>query len=162
MKKKYESIEKPNKCPKCGAPVYQILYGLPVMSEEEYFKTYHEHVIYGGCCVSEVYPEWQCSKCGAEIYNAKHIPYTKKDAYAKLDALLSEEDKEIMTKGDSYEFHFTLGMWIRNNWIYEQDSEYVKRLAEMFGDDPELYHPDSLSDRIIDSYQRHLRGMKKK
>ena len=162
MKKRYESIEKPGKCPKCGAPVYPILYGLPTMSEEEYFNTYHEHVIFGGCCVSEDDQEWQCSKCGAEIYNAKHIPFTKKDAFAKLDAMLSEEDKKIMTKGDSYEYHFTLGMWIRNNWIYEQNEEYIKRLAEIFGDDSLFFEPDDLSDRIIKSYQRHLRGLKKK
>ena len=37
MKKRYESIEKPDKCPKCGAPVFLILYGLPVMPEEEYY-----------------------------------------------------------------------------------------------------------------------------
>ena len=157
-----ESIEKPEKCPKCGAPVYEILYGLPVMSEEDYFDTYHEHVIYGGCCISEDDPEWQCSKCGAEIYNATHIPITKKIAFAKLDAMLSEEDKDKMKKGDSYEYHFSLGMWIRNNWIYEQDQEYVKRLAEMFCEDPEIFHPDDLSSRIIESYQRHLRGLKKR
>lgn len=160
--KRYESIEMPDKCPKCGAPVYRILYGLPVMSEEEYFKTYHEHVVYGGCCVSEDDPEWACSKCGAEIYNATHIPYTKKDAYAKLDAMLSEEDKEEIMKGDACEFHFSLGTWIRNNWIYEQEEEYVKNLAEMFSVDPVIFHPDDLSDRVINSYQRHLRGMKKK
>ena len=152
----------PGKCPKCGAPVYRIIYGLPAMPEEEYFKKYHEHVIYGGCCISEDDPEWACSKCGAEIYNAKHIPYSKKDAYAKLDAMLSDEDKEIMKTGDAIEFHFSLGMWIRNNWIYEQDEEYVKLLAEMFGDDSPFFEPDDLSGRIIASYQRHLRGMKKK
>ena len=53
MSKRYESIEMPDKCPKCGAPVYRIQYGMPTMSEEEYFNTYHEHVIYGGCCISE-------------------------------------------------------------------------------------------------------------
>lgn len=66
-----------------------------------------------------------------------------------------------MTNGDACEYHFSLGMWIRNNWIYEQDDEYVKRLAEMFGDDSPIFQPDDLSDRIIKSYQRHLRGMKK-
>ena len=44
--------------------------------------------------------------------------------------------------------------------IYEQGEEYVKHLAEMFGVDPEIFHPDDLSSRIIESYQRHLRGMK--
>ena len=162
MKKRYESIEKPDKCPKCGAPVYRILYGLPVMSEEEYFNTYHEHVIYGGCCISKDDPEWACSQCGAEIYNATQIPFTKKVAYAKLDAMLSEEDKRELTTGDAIEFHFSLGMWIRNNWIYEQNEEDVKQLAELFGDDSPFFEPDNLSDRIIKSYQRHLRGMKKK
>ena len=42
-------------------------------------------------------PEWQCSKCGAEIFNVTHIPYKKKDAFAMLDAMLSEEDKKEMT-----------------------------------------------------------------
>jgi ribosomal protein L37AE/L43A len=162
MKKRYESIEKPEKCPKCGAPVYRILYGLPVMSEEEYFNTYHEHVIYGGCCISKDDPEWACSQCGAEIYNATHIPFTKKVAYAKLDAMLSEEDKKELKTGDAIGFHFSLGMWIRNNWIYEQNEEDVKQLAELFGDDSPFFEPDNLSDRIIKSYQRHLRGMKKK
>lgn len=162
MKKRYESIEKPDKCPKCGAPVYRILYGMPAMPEEEYFKTYHEHVIYGGCCVSEDDPEWQCSRCGAEIFNATHIPFAKKDAYAKLDALLSEEDKGKLKTGDSIEFHFTLGMWIRNNWIYEQEEESVKLLAEMFGENCDFVEPDNLSDKIIKLYQRHLRGLKKK
>lgn len=76
--------------------------------------------------------------------------------------MLSEEEKEEMTKGDSCEYHFTLGMWIRNNWIYEQDEEYLNLLAEMFGDDSPFFEPDDLSDRIIKSYQRHLRGLKKK
>ena len=162
MKKRYESIEKPDKCPKCGAPVYRILYGLPVMSEEEYFNTYHEHVIYGGCCISKDDPEWACSQCGAEIYNATHIPFTKKVAYAKLHTMLSEEDKGKLKTSDAIEFHFSLGMWIRNNWIYEQNEEDVKQLAELFGDDSPFFEPDNLSDRIIKSYQRHLRGMKKK
>ena len=160
--KRYESIEKPDKCPKCGAPVYRIQYGLPAMSEEEYFNTYHEHVIYGGCCISEDDPEWQCSKCGAEIYNIKQMPRTKKDTYAKLDAMLSEEDKNEMVKGDAIDFHFSLGMWIRNNWIYEQDEEDVKLLAELFGDDSLFFQADELSGKIIESYLRHLRGLKKK
>lgn len=162
MKKRCESEVKPKKCPKCGAPVYQILYGLPAMSEEDYFKTYHKHVIYGGCCVSEDDPEWACSNCGAEIYNATHIPFSKKIAFAKLDAMLSKEDKELITKGDSCEFHFSLGIWIRNNWIYKQDEEYIKILSEMFGDNSLFFEPDDLSDKIIKSYQRHLRGLKKK
>jgi hypothetical protein len=59
---------KPEKCPNCDAPVYRILYGEPMMSEEDYFKTYGEHVIHGGCLLTGDDPEWACSKCGLEIY----------------------------------------------------------------------------------------------
>ena len=161
MKKRYESKDMPEKCPKCGAPVYRIMYGLPAMSEEEYLKTYHEHVIYGGCCISEDDPKWACSKCGVEIYEEKQVPQTKKKAFALLDAQLSDVEKQMVCKADSFRLHFSLGMWIRNNWIFEQNGEDVKHLAKLFGDDPDIFHPDDLSDRIIESYQRHLRRTKK-
>lgn len=162
MKKRYKSKEMPEMCPKCGAPVYRILYGLPAMSEEDYFKKYHEHVIYGGCCISEDDPEWACSKCGTEIYREKQVPRTKKDVFARLDAQFNEEEKSEIAKADSVELHFSLGMWIRNNWIYKQDEEDVKHLAELFGDDSPFFQADDLSGKIIESYQRHLRGIKKK
>lgn len=72
--KKNKSItfdQKPDVCPACGAPVYPILYGEPVMSEEDYFNTYGEHVIYGGCCINFNDPEWACSKCGLKIYQSE-------------------------------------------------------------------------------------------
>ena len=88
------------------------------------------------------------------------IPQTKREAYAQLDAMLSEDDKRAIMNGDAFEFHFSLGMWIRNSWIYGQSDEGVKRLAKLFGDDPDIFHPDDLSGRIIESYQRHLRRFK--
>ena len=90
------------------------------------------------------------------------IPKTKKEAFAQLDEMLSEKDKKGLANGEAIEFHFSLGMWIRNNWIYEQAEEDVKHLAEMFGDNPDFFHADDLSGKIIESYQRHLRGMRKK
>ena len=45
-----------------------------------------------------------------------NIPQTKQDAFAQLDEMLSEEDKKaIMQAEDTIEFHFSLGLWIRNN-----------------------------------------------
>ena len=93
---------------------------------------------------------------------ATKIPKTKNEAFAQLDEMLSEKEKCELAKSDPIEYHFSLGMWIRNNWIYKQEEEYVKLLAEMFGDDSPFFEPDDLSDRIIKSYQRHLRGLKKK
>lgn len=93
---------------------------------------------------------------------SKEMPRTKKDVFARLDAQFNEEEKAQIAKADSVELHFSLGMWIRNNWIYQQDEEDVKHLAELFGDDSPFFQADDLSGRIIESYQRHLRGIKKK
>ena len=43
------------------------------------------------------------------------IPHTKNEAFAQLDAMLSEEDKNELAKSDPIEYHFSLGIWIRNN-----------------------------------------------
>lgn len=85
------------------------------------------------------------------------IPQTKQEAFAQLDEMLSEVDKNELVKGDALEFHFSLGMWIRNNWIYEQDEEDVNRLAKEFKADYMIINPDSISEKIIESYQRYLK-----
>lgn len=85
------------------------------------------------------------------------IPHTKNEAFAQLDAMLSEEDKSAIMNGDPFEFHFTLGMWIRNNWIYQQEEEDVKRLAKAFRTEMLFFEADSLSEKIIEYYQRYLK-----
>ena len=47
------------------------------------------------------------------------IPQTKQEAFAQLDEMLSEKDKKGLANGEAIEFHFSLGMWIRNNWIQD-------------------------------------------
>ena len=89
------------------------------------------------------------------------IPQTKKEAFAQLDALLSEKDKNELVIGDAIEFHFSLGMWIRNNWIYEQSEEDVKRLAKAFRTEMLFCDADGLSEKIIESYQRYLKRKNK-
>lgn len=85
------------------------------------------------------------------------IPPTKLEAFAQLDEMLSEEEKSELVKGDAIEYHFSLGMWIRNNWIYGQSEEDVSRLAKAFRVDTFIFHPDDVSGKIIESYQRYLR-----
>ena len=59
------------------------------------------------------------------------IPKTKKECFALLDEMLSKEDKEaIVQMEDTIELHFTLGLWIRNNWIYNQTEEEIKALLK--------------------------------
>ena len=85
------------------------------------------------------------------------IPQTKNEAFAQLDAMLSEEDKSAIMNGNPFEFHFSLGLWIRNNWIYEQDEEDVKRLAKAFRTEVFFFEADDLSMKIIEYYQRYLK-----
>ena len=88
---------------------------------------------------------------------ATKIPHTKNEAYAQLDAMLSEEDKSAIMNGNPFEFHFSLGLWIRNNWIYQQEEEDVKRLAKAFRTEIFFFEADDLSMKIIEYYQRYLK-----
>ena len=88
---------------------------------------------------------------------ATKITQTKNGTFVQLDAMLSEKDKSELAKSDSIEYHFSLGMWIRNNWIYEQNEEEVNRLAKAFRTDFIFFDPDGLSGKIIESYQRYLK-----
>jgi hypothetical protein len=92
---------------------------------------------------------------------SREVPRTKKDAFARLDAQFNEEEKGQIAKADSVELHFSLGMWIRNNWIYEQEEGDVKHLAELFSKDPDFLFADELSDDIIKDYKKHLKRIKK-
>ena len=85
------------------------------------------------------------------------IPQTKNEAFAQLDEMLSEKDKNAIMNGDPIEFHFSQGMWIRNNWIYEQEEEDVKRLAKAFRTEMLFFEADNLSEKIIEYYQRYLK-----
>lgn len=84
------------------------------------------------------------------------IPKTKNEAFAQLDAMLSVEEKSELVKSDPIEYHFTLGMWIRNNWIYQQEEENIKRLAKAFRTEILFFEADDLSMKIIEYYQRYL------
>lgn len=56
------------------------------------------------------------------------IPKTKDEAFSQLDEMLSDKEKSNIVKSDPIVFHFSLGIWIRNNWIYQQEEEDVKEL----------------------------------
>ena len=85
------------------------------------------------------------------------IPKTKNEAFAQLDAMLSDEEKSKFVKSEAIEYHFSLGMWIRNSWIYQQEEEDVKRLAKAFRTDMLFFEADELSMKIIEYYQRYLK-----
>ena len=88
------------------------------------------------------------------------IPKTKEECFALLDEMLSKEDKKaLMENDDLFDYHFTLGLWIRNNWIYPLKRVDEKKFMEMFVEDKRslLYiHPDSMSSVIIEKYVEYL------
>ena len=100
----------------------------------------------------------------------RNIPKTKKECFAILDKNLSKEDKKaIIEAKDDIEFHFTLGMWIRNNWIYPMNKDELMELIKQFvrGDEEDMLsfiwlEPDTVSSIIIESYQKHLKYLAKK
>ena len=85
-------------------------------------------------------------------------PKTKKECFAQLDEMLSEEDKKaIMEAEDTIEFHFSLGLWIRNNWLYGISEEETASICKAFGIDPIFCQTDDMSSEIMEKYQKYLR-----
>ena len=86
---------------------------------------------------------------------------TKKECFALLDEMLSEADKKAIVEAeDLIEFHFTLDLWIRNNWLYERNEEELESLSKAFGVDIPFFAADDLSSEILEAYQKHLRKSK--
>ena len=91
----------------------------------------------------------------------KYCPLTKEIAFARLDKRLSEVDKKAILKSrDMIEFHFTLGMLIRNTWIYGNEEERVETLAKDLGEEI-FWDADSISSALLDSYKKHLKQLSK-
>ena len=60
------------------------------------------------------------------------LPKTKEECFAILDAIISEENKQIMIRKDYFDYHFTLGLWIRNHWLYPMNEEDYLTLSRVF------------------------------
>lgn len=87
-----------------------------------------------------------------------YVPKDLEDALSELDKLLPKETKDkirgMKKEGDMIEFHFSLGMWIRNEWGLWKGSRLYVSLAKLgFG------HPDDMSGLILDEYWRKLHGL---
>lgn len=90
-----------------------------------------------------------------------NLPSNKKECLAQLDEMLSETDKKAIVEAeDLFEFHFTLGLWIRNNWLYDRSEEELESLSKAFGVDAPYFAADDLSSEILEAYQKHLRKIK--
>ena len=94
------------------------------------------------------------------------IPKTKEECFALLDKELSDEDKRYLIEDEdaAMDVHFTLGMWIRNNWIYPLGEEDLEKLMLQFAESDDkiglsslCYFADTASSTIIDKYVENLK-----
>lgn len=84
-------------------------------------------------------------------------PKTAAEAWKRLDKRLTlEEKQQIVSSHDMSEFHFGLGMWIRNHWIYTGEQENKDSLAKDLGEKPECFNGDMASSAILHAYYTHL------
>lgn len=87
-----------------------------------------------------------------------NLPSNKKECFAQLDEMLRETDKKAIVEAeDLFEFHFTLGLWILNNWLYDRNEEELESLSKAFGIDVPYFAADYLSSEILEAYQKHLK-----
>ena len=84
----------------------------------------------------------------------KNIPSTLEDALAILDLILSESDlariDAMPSEEGMFEYHFSLGMWIRNEWGFWRGSPLAEYLAG-FG----FVEPDSMSGIVLAAFWCH-------
>ena len=73
-----------------------------------------------------------------------------------LKANLSDEDILLIKQGkvDATDMHFTLGLWIRNNWIYKGLTPEVLGLGDMFID------ADDFSVGILEAFIKYIKKSK--
>ncbi|MHC4086983.1 MAG: DUF6794 domain-containing protein [Planctomycetota bacterium] len=83
-----------------------------------------------------------------------YIPKDIEDSFRELKTILTDEDLKKFKESDTLvDYHFGLGMWIRNNWGLWSQS----RLSIYFND-MGVFHPDDMSGIILACFHRHLNG----
>lgn len=92
-------------------------------------------------------------------YERLDIPSSLSECYSKLDEKLSTKDISEIKNSDINnlgKYHFGLGLWIRNNWIYPTPN----RISKIFIENG-IRHPDHISGYIITGYHYYLNGTEK-
>ncbi|TVQ14874.1 MAG: hypothetical protein EA364_03340 [Balneolaceae bacterium] len=87
-----------------------------------------------------------------------YIPENLDDAFDQLDQFLSAENidtlKALQSENDLVMYHFSLGLWMRNNWGLWRGSRLTKHFNDLG-----IYHPDDMSGIILVSYWRRLNNL---
>jgi hypothetical protein len=102
-------------------------------------------------------------KIKSDSLDGVYIPKNIEECFLELNKLLSEEEikqfKELKSKDEAFNYHFSIGMWMRNNWGFWGGSRfqlYMKdRMDEIF------VEPDDMSGMILEFYWEWLNGKNK-
>lgn len=87
---------------------------------------------------------------------AQEIPQTLDQAHEQLEKLFPPEElaliDEMPSEKDMIRYHFSTGMWIRNNWGLRRGSALAKHLNSLG-----FTHPDDMSSIILETFwfKRH-------
>lgn len=84
------------------------------------------------------------------------VPKSKKELFQIIDRhVSSDERKELAKSIDLSDFHFGLGTWIRNRFVYPIGHE-VYSLLHPEDTGAGLFVPDVFSQEILEEYQKYL------
>lgn len=98
----------------------------------------------------------------------KKYPQTTQEAFEIIDNMLTDDEKRAAVKQKTADFsseqHFSLGLWIRNNWIYKGDVSYEvltgQEAPEFKEGMPFPYittSADDISSKFLELYHKHLK-----
>ena len=81
------------------------------------------------------------------------LPTSMQEACKMLKEELSDEDILLVKQGkvDATDLHFSLGLWIRNSWIYKGLSPEVLGLESI------IWDADGFSDDILESFIKYIK-----
>ena len=86
------------------------------------------------------------------------IPITIPECFETLKEVLDKQSLDLIKSQQReglVDFHMDLGLLIRNNWLYADDSPLIQTLREQ---GMTYYHEDTLSALIIELFWEHLNG----
>lgn len=87
------------------------------------------------------------------------IPKNIVECFILLKEVLDDSSLELIKskrREGLVDFHLDLGLFIRNNWLYPDDSPLIQTVREQ---GMTYYHEDALSALIIESFWEHLSGV---
>jgi len=89
--------------------------------------------------------------------NQDSVPSTLNEAINSIVDTLDQKDKDFIKQNEPSSVHFTIGMYLRNNWdLWEKDSPLVLDVKQRFG----LWgHGDDVSGLILEGVWAKVNGI---